>query len=115
MRSLYLCATLAAAAALPAIAQRHDFGIHGGGSLYQKKTITNPRGTADAGFSTGWLAGFTAGQDMYEHIGGEIRYSYLNNKMKLESGSAKATFSGQAHAIHYDILIHGAGREAPVR
>ena len=113
MRFIDVCAL--AALALPALAQRHDFGIHGGGSLYQKKTISNPRGTADAGFSTGWLAGFTVGNDMYEHFGGEIRYNYLNNKMKLESGSTQATFSGRSHAIHYDVLIYGSGREAPIR
>lgn len=113
MRSIYVCAL--AALALPAMAQRYDFGIHGGGSLYQKKTITNSRGTVDAGFSTGWLAGFTLGNDMHEHVGGEVRYNYLHNKMKLDSGSAKATFGGEAHAIHYDLLIYGSGREAPVR
>ena len=46
---------------------------------------------------------------MYKHIGGEIRYTFLQNEMKLESGSTKATFGSQAHAIHYDFLIHATG------
>jgi hypothetical protein len=40
---------------------------------------------------------------MYEHVGGEIRYTYLKNDMKLEGGSASAKFGSQAHVIHYDI------------
>ena len=36
--------------ALPAFAQRYEFGVHGGISMYDKKTVSNPRGSADAGF-----------------------------------------------------------------
>jgi hypothetical protein len=101
--------------ALPVFAQRYDIGVNGGVSLYGKKIVTNPRGDVDAGFKTGWAAGFSVGQDMYEHIGGEIRYTFLSNGMKLESGSTKATFGGQAHLIHYDFLVHAAGRSASIR
>jgi len=52
---------------------------------------------------------------MYERIGGEVRYSYLDNAMKLTSGQATAKFGGQAHAIHYDLLIHGTGPASRMR
>jgi hypothetical protein len=101
--------------ALPAFAQRYEFGVHGGISMYDKKTVSNARGSADAGFKMGYAAGFTLGQNMYEHIGGEIRYTFLHNEMKLESGSTKATFASQAHAIHYDFLIHATDTKAAIR
>jgi hypothetical protein len=105
----------AAVLTVPALAQKYEFGIHGGASIYQSKQISNSRGSADAGFSPGWVAGFTLGHNMYSHVGGEIRYSYLHNKMKLDSGGTKATFGGEAHAIHYDFLLHTADTAARVR
>jgi opacity protein-like surface antigen len=105
----------AALLTVPALAQKYEFGVQGGGSLYQSKEISNSRGSADAGFSQGWSAGFTVGHNMYTHVGGEIRYSYLHNKMKLTSGGTSASFGGEAHAIHYDFLIHATERSARVR
>lgn len=98
-----------------AFAQKYDFGLNGGISFYGNKTVTNPRGDAKAGFKPGWVAGFSIGHDMYEHAGGEIRYTFLQNAMKLESGSTKASFGAQAHLIHYDFLLHTAKRSASVR
>jgi outer membrane protein W len=114
MRIAYLLT--AVVCALPAFAQRYEFGVHGGMSMYDKKTVTNQqRGAADAGFSTGWVAGFTVGHNMYEHVGGEIRYTFLKNDMKLEGGSASAKFGSQAHAIHYDFLIHATDTKSAIR
>lgn len=113
MRTAYLLT--AVLIALPAFAQKYELGLHGGISLYDKKTVTNPRGNADAGFNTGYVAGVTLGQNMYNLVGGEIRYTYFNNEMKLESGGSKATFGAQAHAIHYDFLLHGTGVDSAVR
>ena len=58
---------------------------------------------------------FTLGHNMYNHVGGEIRYTFLYNNMKIESGSAKATFGSQAHVFHYDFLIHATPTDAGVR
>lgn len=113
MRIAYLLT--AALVALPALAQKYEFGVHGGVSLYGKKTVTNARGNADAGFKNGYAAGFTVGNNMYKHLGGEIRYTFLHNELKLEGGSAKAAFGGQAHAIHYDLLLHATGTDSAVR
>jgi opacity protein-like surface antigen len=110
-----ILAFAAAVIAVPAVAQKYEFGIQGGGSIYQSKEISNARGSVDAGFSPGWTGGITIGHNMYEHIGGELRYSYLDNDMKLTSGGTTDKFSGQAHAIHYDILIHSRGITSRVR
>ncbi|HYP07191.1 MAG TPA: outer membrane beta-barrel protein [Bryobacteraceae bacterium] len=113
MRIAYLIT--AVVCALPAFAQRYEFGVNGGVSLYNKKTITNSRGSADAGFKTGYAGGISIGHNMYEHVGGEIRYTFLKNDMRLESGSAEATFGAQAHLVHYDFLIHAADTAAAIR
>ena len=113
MRIVYL--STAILIALPAFAQKYELGILGGVSLYDTKTVTNPRGTADAGFKPGYVAGVTLGHNTYQHIGGEIRYTFLQNEMKLSSGSTEATFGSQAHTVHYDVLIHATGVESPVR
>jgi hypothetical protein len=113
MRIVYLLTAILIA--LPAFAQKYEFGVQGGISFYDKKTVTNARGSADAGFKLGYAAGFTIGHNMYQHIGGEVRYTFLQNVMKLNSGSTEATFGSQAHAIHYDFLIHAKGLDSPVR
>lgn len=97
------------------MAQNYEFGVHGGASLFQKKTITNPTANADASFSMGYGGGFTLGHNQYERVGGEIRYNFLVNKMKLKSGSTEAEFDGQTHTFHYDFLLHTADRGAKVR
>lgn len=106
---------LVALFAIPAAAQNYEAGILGGGSYYQSKSVSNPRGDADAGFSTGWGAAFILGHNQYEHVGGEIRYTYLHNKMKLSSGNQSADFGAESHSIHYDFLIHSAPRDAKMR
>jgi hypothetical protein len=113
MRIVYLLT--AVLCALPAFGQKYEFGVQGGVSFYNKKTITNARGSADAGFKLGYVGGFTLGHNMYERVGGEIRYTFLYNDMKLQSASEQATFGSQAHAIHYDFLIHSADTSAAVR
>jgi hypothetical protein len=114
MRTAYILTLVVFA--LPAFAQKFEFGVHGGLSIYDKKTVTNTtRGDADAGFKPGYVAGFTIGQNMYEHVGGEIRYTFLQNKMKLDSGAATAEFSSQAHAVHYDFLLHATDTKASIR
>lgn len=92
-----------------ALAQRFEFGAGGGASFYSSKTISTTganRASATAGFSP--QASFTGyiGQDMYRVIGGEVRYAFQFNGLKLSSGSSKATFAGRSQSIHYDFLWH---------
>ena len=111
----FLQTTLAVLLAVPAFAQRYEFGLNGGGSFTLSKTVSSSRGDAKAGFENGWSAGFTLGHNMYEHVGGEIRYTFQAHDAKVSSGGTKATFGAQSHAIHYDFLIHTAPTKAHVR
>ena len=52
---------------------------------------------------------------MYDHLGGEFRYTYRKSDLKVTSGSASAKFRGDSHAAHYDLLFHLRPRESKVR
>ena len=46
-------------------------------------------GSATAGFQTGAAFGGYVGYSQSKHIGGEIRYGYLQSNLKLTSGGSK--------------------------
>jgi Outer membrane protein beta-barrel domain len=103
---------------LPSIgmAQKWEFGAAGGGSFYTSSTVTAANNsTVDAKFNPGFNAGVVFGQNNYKFFGGELRYSFIHNEMELSGSGGKATFSGQAHAIHYDFLVHAAPVGATIR
>jgi hypothetical protein len=114
MRLIFYTA-VAALTVLPAFAQKYEIGFAGGGSFYNSNTVTNPIGNVSAGFSNGWVASVNVGSNMYEHLGGELRYSYLHNDVKLTSGATSANFGAEAHAIHYDFLFHTTSVESKIR
>jgi hypothetical protein len=103
-------------AGLPACwAQKWELGVLGGGGFYNKASVTSPAGEGDAGFKSSVAAGAYLGSNMYKYLGGELRYEYLPGDLKVSSGGTEATFSGEAHAIHYDFLFHFAPNEAKIR
>jgi hypothetical protein len=83
-----------------------EIGGLGGGSFYNSASVSSPAGNGDAGIKNGVAAGAYFGSDMYRHLGGELRYEFLPGDLKVSSGGTEATFSGLAHAIHYDFLYH---------
>jgi Outer membrane protein beta-barrel domain len=98
-----------------ALAQRWDFGLFGAGAIYNSQSVTLGSASASAGFSNGFGGGVWVGQNHYRYVGGEIRYGYLRNDLKLNAGSTTATFGGEAHAIHYDFLLYTKPVGAKVR
>jgi outer membrane protein W len=94
--------------AISAYAQRYEIGMQAGLSHYTTAKVEGARSafTAEAGFKQGLAAGVTIGHNMYERLGGEVRYTYLRNDLKLEAGGQQTAFGGDAHALHYDLLFH---------
>ncbi len=116
MRSLHCAALLGLIfAALPATAQRWEFGAGAAGTFYTSKDVTVDSLKAKAGFKTGWGASAWLGNDMHNYVGGEIRYMYQQNNLKLSSGGTEYTFGGRSQTIHYDFLLHAAPRNSKVR
>ena len=96
-------------------AQGGDIGFAGGGSFYLNQTVTSEAGEAKAGFEPGFAASAWGGHSVYNYLGGEIRYMYQQQDMKLEGGGAKTLFSGRTHAIHYNFLVHATRKGSSVR
>ena len=96
-------------------AQRWEIGFAGGYGFYRSASIYAPAGKATAGVQNRFVIGATLGDNMYEHVSGEVRYTYQDGDPVLKGGGAKANLQGQSHAFHYDLLFHARPRRARVR
>ena len=112
---IYTGCLLALALGGSCLAQQWEVGVAGGLEVYKNLSVTNPLGQASAGFKPGLVAGVFAAQDMYQHLGGEIRYDFGFANMKESSGGTSVNFGAQTHAIHYDLMFYGARRDAKLR
>jgi hypothetical protein len=105
---------LLAAAAVNCPAQQWEVGVAGGGSFLNTVNVSSPSGPAKAGFQNGFVLGAFVGQHLYPHLSGELRYEYFQTDLKITAGSTTGKFSGMAHAVHYDLLMH-TNAEKPVQ
>jgi hypothetical protein len=96
-------------------AQSREIGILGGGSLSNGLPILGAPVAASAGFVAGPAIGVLVGQDLYAHWSGEIRYQFEQREFRLAAGTTTAGFSGQAHALHYDLVYQRRTRNQRVR
>ncbi len=92
-----------------------QFGGAAGYGFYRNGAIVAPAGTATAGIRDRFAASAVLTDEMYEHIGGEIRYTYQDGDPFLKQGATRFNLQGQSHAVHYDLLVHSRPREAAVR
>ena len=126
MRLLTSIITLALPVACSLMAQQRDeamgegpqnweVGVSAGYSLFRDISVSSPTASGTTGFKSGFAAGALLGNDLYRFVGGEFRYTFLRNDLRVSSGGTTATFGGQEHAIHYDMLVHAASRKSPVR
>jgi hypothetical protein len=92
-----------------------EIGGLGGGGFYSSASVSGPTGSGDVGIKNSVAAGAFVGNDLYKRLGGELRYEFLPGDLKVSSGGSEATFSGQAHAIHYDLLFHFAPKGSRLR
>ncbi len=101
-RSVFFLAATGAAC----FGQQWEFGgMAGGGFLNTVPVSSSVVGTATAGFQTGAAFGGYVGFSQYKHIGGELRYAYLQSNLSLKSAGSEATFSGVSHVVHYDVIF----------
>jgi hypothetical protein len=109
MNTLLRSTLLLSAAAAAAFAQQWEFGGSGGGSFLSHVNVSGPAGTATAGFANGAaLSFYVGGFSQYKHLGGELRYTFLPTGLSLKAGGQSASFGGQAHAFHYDLIFRTA-------
>jgi hypothetical protein len=96
-------------------AQQWEIGPLGGYGFSPNVTVSNPSGSADAGFKHGYAVGVFAGQHPFKYLSGEFRYLYRNSDLKLSSGGSEAAFEGEQHIVHYDLLIHTSPKGSRTR
>jgi hypothetical protein len=105
MKTLLRSILVLTAAAAAGFAQQWEFGGAGGGGFLNSVPVSGGIGSATAGFQTGAAFGGYVGYSQSKHIGGELRYAYLQSNLRLKSGGNEATFSGMSHAVHYDLIF----------
>jgi|SRR5579871_5140102 len=93
-------------------AQEWEVGGMASYGFYRNVDATNPAGTASAGFGPGAAFGAVVGYNTSSRIGGEFRYAFEMNGLRLSSGGTTASFSGQSHVIGYDLILHPRVRHA---
>jgi hypothetical protein len=96
-------------------AQPLELGGTIGYGIYRDGTIFGPGDTATAGIRNRFAAGAVFGEDLYNHISGEIRYLYQDGHPFVSSGGAKTDIQGQSHTVTYDLLFHVQPREGRLR
>jgi len=97
-------------------AQTWAVGIGGGYGAYENATVKNAAGTsAEAGFRSRVAATAVLTEDMFERIGGELRYTYRDGGSQFRANGQGVDMDAVAHVVHYDFLFYGTRRHARVR
>src|SRR6266498_1256572 len=86
-------------------AQQWELGAFGGLGFPQDVSVSGRSGAATAGFDSDAAWGVLAALDRTKYIGGEVRYTHRKQNLRVSSGPSSVSFSGDAHAIHYDFLV----------
>ena len=82
---------------------------------YRSTGVRSGPSIGSVGFVPGPSVGGLLGQTMGERFGGEIRYLYAQNDLKLISGGTEAKFAGRSHIVNYDLLVYLAPQRAHIR
>jgi hypothetical protein len=90
-------------------------GAAAGFGIMRNATISNLSGSASAGVDDRFAAGVVFGQDLYQHLGGEVRYTFRDDDLVLKSGGSKVNMDGESHLVQYDMLFHATGKSSRIR
>jgi len=117
MRATLWTAAVIVAFSTICLAQEWEVGAAGGYGWYDNTTISNPTlgVSASARFHSGAAVGAFFGQNMYQYVGGELRYLYLWGAPELQFQNTRATMHGNTNLVVYDFLFHLKSRDSKVR
>lgn len=115
MRSLHYIAMAALALSLPCLAQEWEFGGAGGYGWNANPSIVSPAGSIQSGFAPKGAVGVVFGQNMYEHLGGEVRYLFQFGGPRLQFNGTDLSSTGYSNLVTYDLLFHLTNRESKFR
>ena len=106
--SILLCASAA-------LAQQYEIGADIGYGWYRSGTVFGSGTQVDAGIRNRFAAGAVIGEDLYQHLAGEIRYTYQDGHAFVQAPGVKTDIQSESHAITYDMLFHFKDRESRFR
>jgi len=112
MRTIRLSIIMLAAASVSCLAQQWEFGGTAGVGFLPGVPVTGAQGSATTGFKPGVALGGFVGQNLYHRFSGELHYAFMKRDLMLKSGGTEATFSGQGHVVHYDVVFHTSRSES---
>jgi hypothetical protein len=113
---LALCSfTLAVTISSVCQAQPWELGAIGGYGWYHDSSITNGLGSAQAGIPARAAFGVTFTQNMYNYVGGEIRYLFRFGGPDLKSSGIEANLDGHTNLVTYDFLFYTSPKESSIR
>lgn len=115
IRSLLRICLLASPLPCALWCQHWEVGGSAGYGLYHDVAVSNGSLSGKTGFASGVAFGAVIGNETTRHLGGELRYTYRSDDLRVSAGPTTARAGAESHALHYDLLIHGANSEAPAR
>jgi hypothetical protein len=92
-------------------AQGWEMGVLAGGGIGRAASY----GSAQGGVAPGPAFGVLLGQDWGKRLGGDVRYTFLMQDVRLTKGATETAFSGQSHALHYQLQVYATESGAKVR
>lgn len=93
-----------------------EIGGAGGYAVAKKNHVGNEvGGSGEAGIHRGIIASAVAGNHMFRHLSGEVRYLYRKGNLRVSSGGTHVSMTGESHSIGYDLLLHTAPKDAKFR
>jgi opacity protein-like surface antigen len=92
-----------------------ELGAAAGFGAMRNATISNPSGSAAAGMDNRFAASVVLGQDLYQRLGGELRYTFRDDDLVLKSGGTKVNMDGESHLMQYDTLFYAVRKGSRIR
>jgi len=115
MRIILRCLTLMLPLPCLLLSQHWEVGADGGYGAFRDVSVTAGTASGSAGFSSGYAFGALLGSQFNRVAGGEIRYTYQADDLRVSLGSTTVKAKARSQALHYDVLIHATSVESPVR
>ncbi|MGO9971111.1 MAG: hypothetical protein ACLPY2_27945 [Bryobacteraceae bacterium] len=115
MKTFVLRVLVPVAFCAAACAQQWEVGAVGGAGFLNTVPVSSPGASATAGFAAGATGGVYFGQSLYSSLSGEIRYDFFQSNLKLSGAGTSASFTGIAHAVHYDLIWHTRRKDSPTQ
>jgi hypothetical protein len=115
MRLTLLSFTLAVTISFVCQAQPWELGAIGGYGWYHDSSITSGLGSAEAGIPARAAFGVTLTENMYNYVGGEIRYLFRFGGPELKSSGIEANLDGHTNLVTYDFLFYTSSKESSIR